>query len=182
MYSWDVVKGRLVPRGMNQMATPVHCIDVLPKTGGGMIDSRGESVRRQLMGNHNISTQEVRSTLGYLVKGDFTPEELQRATTELFSDPIIEDGNINQTFINTSHFKTNPDVTILVGFKPGVTDNRAQAALDGLKTLFPEKKDMEVSTTTGYMFWGVPDELDELSILRGFGVKKLSILLRDMGD
>ncbi len=125
-----------------------------------MIDSRGESVRRQLMGNHNIPTQEVRSTLGYLVKGEFTPEELQRATTELFSDPIIEDGNINQTFIETSHFKTNPDVTILVGFKPGVTDNRAQAALDGLQTLFPEKRDMEVSTTTGYMFWGIPEGLD----------------------
>ena len=142
------------------MAARVHTIEVLPKTGNGMIDSRGESILRQLFGDHNLIITEIRSTLGYLVKGDLRPSELSRATTELFSDPIIEDCRANSTFTNSGHFPTEPDLTILIGFKPGVTDNRAQAALDGLHTLFPDKEGLAVATTTGYMFWGLPQGLD----------------------
>jgi phosphoribosylformylglycinamidine synthase II len=142
------------------MAERVHTIEVLPKTGGEMIDARGESIRRQLSSDHNLDITEVRSTLGYLVRGDLSASELSRATTELFSDPIIEDGIANSTFVGTGHFNIEPDLTILIGFKPGVTDNRAQAALDGLQTLFPDKDDLSVATTTGYMFWGLPGSVD----------------------
>jgi len=48
----------------------------------------------------------------------------------------------------------------LIGFKPGVTDNRAQAALDGFKTLFPEQVGVEISTTLGVHFWDVPSNVD----------------------
>jgi phosphoribosylformylglycinamidine synthase len=142
------------------MAELVHTIEVLPKTGGGMADARGESIRRQLSSDHGLDITEVRSTLGYLVKGDLSPSELARSTSELFSDPIIEDGLANTTFIATGHFETEPDLTIIIGFKPGVTDNRAQAALDGLQTLFPDKDGLAVATTTGYMFWGLPGDVD----------------------
>ena len=48
----------------------------------------------------------------------------------------------------------------MIGFKPGVTDNRAQAALDGLQTIFPNHQQMAVSTTIGYHFWDVPSDVD----------------------
>ena len=53
----------------------VHRFEVLPKVGNGLIDSRGESIRRQLETDHSISIGCIRSTLGYLVKGNFTQEE-----------------------------------------------------------------------------------------------------------
>ncbi|MDP7000597.1 MAG: AIR synthase-related protein, partial [Candidatus Poseidoniaceae archaeon] len=142
------------------MAEIVHTIEVLPKTGEGMIDSRGEAIRRQLSNDHGIMIDQVRSTLGYLIKGDFSDDELVRATRELFSDPIIEDGQVNQPFIGSGHLSTEPNLNILIGFKSGVTDNRAQAALDGLQTLFPNKTNMAVSTTSRFMFWGLPDGAD----------------------
>ncbi len=142
------------------MAEIVHTIEVLPKTGEGMIDSRGEAIRRQLSNDHGIMIDQVRSTLGYLIKAHFSDDELVRATRELFSDPIIEDGQVNQPFIGSGHLSTEPNLNILIGFKSGVTDNRAQAALDGLQTLFPNKTNMAVSTTSRFMFWGLPDGAD----------------------
>ena len=99
------------------MAEIVHTIEVLPKTGEGMIDSRGEAIRRQLSNDHGIMIDQVRSTLGYLIKGDFSDDELVRATRELFSDPIIEDGQVNQPFIGSGHLSTEPNLNILIGFK-----------------------------------------------------------------
>ena len=138
----------------------LHRFEVLPKVGEGLIDSRGESIRRQLESDHSIIIGQVRSTLGYLVKGDFTDREKDRAATELFSDPILEEITVNSSILNASKFTSLPDISILIGFKPGVTDNRAQAALDGLHTLFPNHQQMAVSTTIGYHFWDIPQDLD----------------------
>ena len=138
----------------------LHRFEVLPKVGEGLIDSRGESIRRQLESDHSIIIGLVRSTLGYLVKGDFTEKEKNRAATELFSDPILEEITVNSSILNASKFTSLPDISILIGFKPGVTDNRAQAALDGLHTLFPNHQQMAVSTTIGYHFWDIPQDLD----------------------
>ena len=138
----------------------VHRFEVLPKVGNGLIDSRGESIRRQLETDHSISIGCIRSTLGYLVKGNFTQEEKTHAASTLFSDPIMEDVSVDTSFLNSSAFETDPEISILIGFKPGVTDNRAQAALDGLNTLFPEHNEMAVSTTIAYHFWDVPSSVN----------------------
>ena len=50
--------------------TGLYHVEVLPRIGKGLIDSRGESIRRQLMTDHDIVVAKVRSTLGYLVKGE----------------------------------------------------------------------------------------------------------------
>ena len=138
----------------------VHRFEVLPKVGNGLIDSRGESIRRQLESDHSVSISCIRSTLGYLVKGNFTPDEKEHAAKNLFSDPIMEDVSVDISFLESSTFETDPEISILIGFKPGVTDNRAQAALDGLNTLFPNHTEMSVSTTIGYHFWDVPNEVN----------------------
>ncbi|MEC7543969.1 MAG: AIR synthase related protein, partial [Candidatus Thermoplasmatota archaeon] len=138
----------------------LHRFEILPNVGDGLIDSRGESIRRQLESDHSVSIRSVRSTLGYLVKAQFTENEKNRAATELFSDPVLEEVSINSPILESSKFTSLPDISILIGFKPGVTDNRAQAALDGLQTLFPTHEKIAVSTTIGYHFWGVPSDLD----------------------
>ena len=138
----------------------IHRFEILPNVGGGLIDSRGESIRRQLESDHSVVIGSVRSTLGYLVKGILTNDEKNRAATELFSDPILEQVTIDKSILESSKFTTLPEVSILIGFKPGVTDNRAQAALDGLQTLFPYNSQISVSTTIGYHFWDIPSEVN----------------------
>ena len=138
----------------------VHRFEVLPKVGNGLIDSRGESIRRPLETDHSISIGCIRSTLGYLVKGNFTEDEKNHAARTLFSDPIMEDVSVDTSFLTSSIFETDPEISILIGFKPGVTDNRAQAALDGLTTLFPNHNEMAVSTTIAYHFWDVPSSVN----------------------
>ena len=49
-----------------------------------------------------------------------------------------------------------------MGFKPGVTDNAGSAALDGLRTLFPEARieGVGVATDLTYAFYGLPAGAD----------------------
>ena len=140
--------------------TGLYHVEVLPRIGEGLIDSRGESIRRQLMTDHDIEVTQVRSTQGYLVKGELGNESLNRAANELFSDPVLEYVTVDASFLDNGTFDNAPDISILIGFKPGVTDNRAQAALDGFRTLFPERSGVEISTTLGIHFWGTPSDVD----------------------
>ncbi len=137
-------------------------VEVTPKSLAGLKDTRGESIRRQLASDHDLDITEVRSITGYLVKGNFNETHHEKMVSDLFCDPIIEHGTVNQYILNdTNIFPKKPDVAIQIGFKPGVTDNAAQAGLDGLKTLFPsEAEDAEVSTTMTYIFYGVPNGVD----------------------
>lgn len=137
-------------------------VEVTPKSLAGLKDTRGESIRRQLASDHGLVISEVRSITGYLVKGDFNETHHEKMVSDLFCDPIIEHGVVNQYILNDSSiFPQKPDVAIQIGFKPGVTDNAAQAGLDGLKTLFPsEAEDAEVSTTMTYIFYGIPNDVD----------------------
>ena len=137
-------------------------VEVTPKSLAGLKDTRGESIRRQLSSDHDLEITEVRSITGYLVKGNFNETHHEKMVSDLFCDPIIEHGTVNQYILNdTNIFPKKPDVAIQIGFKPGVTDNAAQAGLDGLKTLFPsEAEEAEVSTTMTYIFYGVPNDVD----------------------
>ena len=135
-------------------------IEVLPRVGGAFIDSRGQSIQRQLSKDHDVIIDTVRSTLGYLIEGESNDDALVQAAHDLFSDPIIEDVIIDSSFVSEGAFPTDPEISILIGFKPGVTDNRGQAAIDGYWALFPESKHVSISTTIGYYFWGIPQNLD----------------------
>ena len=137
-------------------------VEVTPKSLAGLKDTRGESIRRQLSSDHDLEITEVRSITGYLVKGNFNETHHEKMVSDLFCDPIIEHGTVNQYILNdTNIFPKKPDVAIQIGFKPGVTDNAAQAGLDGLKTLFPsEAEDAAVSTTMTYIFYGLPNDVD----------------------
>ena len=137
-------------------------VEVTPRELPGMQDTRGESIRSMLSTDHNLSIGKIRSITGYLVKGNLSTNQLLQTLQDLFTDPIIEHGAINQSLLdNPEFFPTAPDVAIMVGFKPGVTDNAGQAALDGLLTLFPDKADhANVATTMTYLFWDIPEGTD----------------------
>ncbi len=142
--------------------TPIHLVEVTPLELPGMQDTRGESVRSMLAADYDTSIGRIRSISGYQVKASLPAAELLQSLQDLFTDPIIEHGTINQSLLDDpTFFPDAPDLAIMIGFKPGVTDNAAQAALDGLCTLFPSQSGTaEVATTMTYLFWDLPEDLD----------------------
>ena len=65
-------------------------VDVLPKIGSGLIDSRAISTKKTLPKEIEIDVKTIRTSLGYTIQGDLTEEEIENAAKDLFSDPIIE--------------------------------------------------------------------------------------------
>ncbi len=141
---------------------PVHLIEVTPRELPGLQDTRGESIRSMLSADHGLTVGKVRSITGYQVKANLSSSELLQSLQDLFTDPIIEQGAANNSLLdNAELFPNHPNLAIMVGFKPGVTDNAAQAALDGFHTLFPEQTDAQIATTMTYLFWDLPSDIDE---------------------
>ena len=148
--------GRQPSSGMGSL--PVHSVQVTTKDMEGLPDARGDGVRGILSSDYGIDVGQVKVTLGYLIKADLQPEELEKTVYDLFADPIIEHGTCSGNLLDSNEiFPEPPEATVQVGFKPGVTDNAGQAGLDGLTTLFPSLEEAQVATTRTYMFWGLPE-------------------------
>jgi len=136
-------------------------VEVTPKQGEGMRDVRGDVVRRQLMADHNIKVEEVRSINGFLIHSELEKTEIAERVNDLFCDPIIENALTDILFLSSAeHFPNIPSTVITIGFKPGVTDNPGSAAYDGFKTIFSQHEHRNVasiSTYHTYVFFGLPD-------------------------
>ncbi|MCS5644137.1 MAG: phosphoribosylformylglycinamidine synthase subunit PurS, partial [Dehalococcoidia bacterium] len=119
------------------MASNIVRVEVTPKQGEGMRDVRGESVKRQLSADHGLEISSVRSVVGFLVKSELDSEAIGPRVDDLFTDPIIETGTVDALVLeDATLFPNRPDISISIGFKPGVTDNPGKAALDGFQTIF----------------------------------------------
>ena len=157
-------------------------VDVLPRIGSGLIDSRAISTKKIIPKEIEINVKTIRTSLGYTIQGDLNQEERENAAIDLFSDPIIEHHSLDGTIAagilpDLGH----SDITIQVGFKPGVTDNRAMAAEDGLRTLFPGKK-TNVASTISYHFWfeeNTPDIEPIIALLHNPMLEQCAILDSD---
>jgi len=124
-----------------------------------MRDVRGDSVKRQIQADHGIEISEVRSIVGYLISSDISSEKISERVDDVFADPIIEE-SVTDTFHleNKDLFSNGYDMAITIAFKPGVTDNPGNAALDGFRTIFSDAgEDARISTYITYVFNGVPE-------------------------
>ena len=137
----------------------IHVFEVMTRDLEGLTDARGQSAKALLASDTGLVADEVRVILGYQVMADLSEEERDTALYDLFADPIIETASYDEVLL--ASFQNPPDVAIKVGFKPGVTDNSAQAALDGLTTLFGHHSTAEIATTKTYAIWGLPSESSE---------------------
>ena len=135
---------------------PVHVFEVITRDLDGLTDPRGQSTNTMLASDTGIKAREIRVILGYQVKAPLTDDECEKALYDLFADPIIETATHGSPLLSSFH--SPPDLAIQVGFKPGVTDNSAQAALDGLTTIFNHHSNAVVATTKTYAIWGTEDE------------------------
>ena len=144
------------------MSSNIVRVETTPKTGEGMRDVRGDSVKRQLAADHSIQIDSVRSIVGFLIDSEITSEEVSLRADDIFADPIIEESATDSSHIdNSTLFPESPDIIVTIGFKAGVTDNPGKAALDGFRTIFPEAgEDARVSTYITYVFYGVPEGVE----------------------
>jgi len=144
------------------MASNIVRVEVTPKQGEGMRDVRGELVKRQLSADHGLEISSVRSIVGFLVKSEIDSEAIRPRVDDLFTDPIIEIGTVDAlTLEDRSLFSNRPDISISIGFKPGVTDNPGKAALDGFRTIFPDcGEEAQVATYLTFAFNGIPKGTD----------------------
>ena len=68
--------GRQPSSGMGPL--PVHSDQVTTKDMEGLPDARGDGVRGILSSDYGIDVGQVKVTLGYLIKADLQPEELEK--------------------------------------------------------------------------------------------------------
>ena len=142
-------------------------VEVTIKEDPGLPDSRGNAIKNMLLMDHQININQVRVSLKYDIKGVISKSQLNRSVYDLFADPIIEFALANNLLLDSEEiFPQSPDLVIQVGFKPGVTDNAAHAALDGFKTLFPTLDGINISSSKTYMFWGIPSEVDVSDLVK----------------
>jgi len=141
------------------MSTPVHSFEVTTRDLEGLPDARGDSVKLMFESNYGVDVGAVRVILGYQIRATLTSEEAERVVYDLFADPVIERGSVDSPLLDDkSVFPDSPQIVIATGFNPGVTDNAAQAGLDGLLTIFPHLAGRaEMVTSRTYLFWGVPE-------------------------
>ena len=142
-------------------------VEVTTKSIPGLSDSKGNNIKKMFISDHNIKIHNVKIIHRYDIISNLNSEKIEKTVYDLFSDPIIEHGIANLHILNSDKiFPLQPDLHIHIGFKPGVTDNAGKAALDGLRTIYPElNNSSEVFTSKIYLFWGIPDDvnIDEIA-------------------
>ncbi len=102
-------------------------------------DSLAGRLATQLSEDAGIPVISVRTIHVFTLEGEFTPEELSRAASKLFADPISElvkiDGALAEDVL------PNFEALFEVGFRPGVTDNVGHTAAEGLCELLGRPSD-----------------------------------------
>ena len=93
-----------------------------------MRDVRGDSVKRQLIADHGIEINKIRSIVGFLISSEITADEVSSRADDVFADPIIEESTTDSLHLENEELFSNPDMVVTIGFKPGVTDNPGKAA------------------------------------------------------
>ncbi len=88
-------------------------------------DSRGESVKKQIHNFLKLPVDKVRTRDVYTLSSDITRGEASKIAAEL-SNPVLQKGIVGETA------GTGCDWLIVVGFRPGVTDNVGRSAHEAI--------------------------------------------------
>jgi phosphoribosylformylglycinamidine synthase len=95
-------------------------------------DSRGESVKKQIRSFLKLPVDKVRTRDVYTICADISPAQSAQIAAEL-SNPVLQKGISGETR------KTACDWLIVVGFRPGVTDNVGRSAHEAIGDIIGRK-------------------------------------------
>ncbi len=128
----------------------IHRIEVGFKNG--VSDALGRSIAQKIRDHLRITVKKVDTRNLFFLEAALTTSHLEEAARELFIDPVI------QRYAIDENLEGEPfDVSITVGYKPGVTDNVGRTATMALSDLLnrPSQPDEVVYTATQYLLYGV---------------------------
>ncbi len=118
-------------------------------------DARGEGVKKQIVDFLNIPVEKVLTRDVYTVSADLTKEEA-KSVAELLVNPVLQsyrlDGEPGPGFEKLPEC----DYLIVVGFRPGVTDNVGRTAKAAIGDIVKRKLNdgEEVFSSTEYLLYG----------------------------
>lgn len=119
-------------------------------------DSLASRLVLQLSEDAGIPVGALKTLRVYTLEGDFTPQELQRAGSKLFSDPISEIWALDAPL--AEQVLPGFDHLFEIGFRPGVTDNVGHTASEGLSELLDRAADAQkVYGTLQVLVQGITD-------------------------
>jgi len=97
-------------------------------------DARGEKIKIRIADDLKIPVETVRTVDVYTVDASLSREEMDKAATGPFLDPIIQDYSLGEPLARKDF-----DWAIEVGYKPGVTDNVGRTAREAVEILLQRK-------------------------------------------
>ena len=116
-------------------------------------DARGEKVKRQIADFLNIQVENVRTRDVYTVTADITPAEAARIA-EYLTNPVLQTGRVGGPALTADD--NGCRFVVVVGFRPGVTDNVGRTATEAIGDILGRKlgKDEHVFSSIEYLFYG----------------------------
>ena len=119
-------------------------------TRQGFPDAKGNSVKESVMEDLGIKLERVRTIKAFSIASQFSIKELEKISSQVFTDPITQDCSVNQPLAEMFDF----DFLLEIAFKPGVTDNEARTAVESIESFTGEKLEGKIHTSTQYLFSG----------------------------
>ncbi|MFH1511185.1 MAG: phosphoribosylformylglycinamidine synthase subunit PurS, partial [Candidatus Woesearchaeota archaeon] len=129
----------------------MHKIEVGYKHG--ITDAEGNSRLAEIRNFLGIDAKGVVTRKIYILDADLSTEEIRYAAETLFHDPIIQVVQSQGSLPNG-----NFDYSILVSFKPGVTDNEGKTAKENLEMILGRQLAGGVSTARQFLLSGINGE------------------------
>ena len=120
-------------------------------TNSGIVDALGETTKRDIIDLGIKGIKSVQSGHLYLIKGNISLSQTRKIAAQLFSDPVIQNYEIESS--KEKRKKEKGVWKVEVCFKEGVTDNVGETGKKGIKDLGIEEIE-EVRTGRQYLLYG----------------------------
>jgi phosphoribosylformylglycinamidine synthase II len=93
-----------------------------------LIDAEGSGVKRKARDYFGFDVEDIRVIRILTIDADLTPEQLELARTQIFTNPVIEESSFKP-------LAGDFDWLIWVGFRPGVRDTGGSTAVEAIEDL-----------------------------------------------
>ncbi|HEY3375446.1 MAG TPA: phosphoribosylformylglycinamidine synthase subunit PurL [Candidatus Aquicultor sp.] len=129
----------------------------------GIVDARGNSVKKQVIEDLHIPVGSVRVIDVYTIHKALSADQVDRIACDLLTDPIIQEYRVTSEVNPVTNTIRRDiaayapfDAAIEVGYKPGVTDNVGVTTVEGIEDMLGVKfaSCESVHTSRLYLFEG----------------------------